>query len=157
MRQWLKYVGWIHVVMATVSAQSSELVPNRYAPIAKRNAFRLEPPPKSTGATVQTNTLPGLTLAGVAQLGSDKFALFTREHSPADLSYVLRMGQREDDLEVLSIDVKAGIASVRQGGVERVLSLNTQRQQRTPPETELAEQPLFERHFQPGEPRPDGV
>lgn len=158
MKQWFKHAAWIlaQVVIANLPAQASEIAPNPYAIIAERNVFRLTPsPPESTGATVQTAALAGLTLTGVAQIGADKFALLTKAHGQATLCYVLRIGQHEDDLEVLSIDVKAGIASVRLSGVEGILSLAAQR--RTEPQIESAEENIFERRFQFGEPRPDGV
>jgi hypothetical protein len=103
---------------------------NPYSAIASRNAFALKPPVVATN----TPTTPVIAPAGIELQGIHtilgkaqvflKIKLPPRPPKPAeDQSVVLEAGQREGDVEVISIDPAAGVVRLRNRGDELALNM----------------------------------
>jgi len=99
---------------------------NPYRHIVDRNVFGLRepvpvpepvPPPKPEDGEE-------LLLTGVVDFRLGRWALVTRtERGKPARSYTLSVGEREDNLQLLDIDAKAGTVRLRHGSAEVVLSL----------------------------------
>src|SRR5476651_1796485 len=81
---------------------------NPYLAIVGHNSFGLVPPASSI---IQDSKAPPpeITLNGIMTIFGDKRALFkVRVQSGEEKSCMLSEGQRDGDMELLSVDVKAG-------------------------------------------------
>jgi hypothetical protein len=103
---------------------------NPYSAIASRNAFALKPPVVVTN----TPTTPVVAPAGIELQGINtilgKAQVFLKIKLPArppkppeDQSVVLEAGQREGDVEVISIDAAAGVVRLKNRGDEMALNM----------------------------------
>jgi hypothetical protein len=131
---------------------------NPYSAIANRNAFALKPPVVVTNAPTTPEVAPaGIELQGITTiLGKPQVFLKIKQPprppKPAeDLSVVLEAGDREGDVQVISIDAAAGIVRLENRGAQ--LALNMKDNAATPTAAPLAAPPV------PGLalPRPAGV
>lgn len=114
-----------------VSSQNTDVNESPYQSIIKRNAFGLKPPPPPAPAPEPTPqvTPSALKLTGITTLGGGKRAMFVLQepNKPQLISDLVREGERDSiitNLEVLSIDERAGVVRVKYGGKE--LALNFQ-------------------------------
>ena len=100
---------------------------NPYLPIVDRNVFGLrqpcptppEPKPPIAGDNAE------LMLTGVVDFRLGRWALVTRtERGKTPRGYTLAVGERQDNLELLDIDIDAGTVRLRHDAAEVVLSFN---------------------------------
>jgi len=109
---------------AAVSAVTPEPLATPYEGIVDRNAFGLKPPPAPPDPEAAKPPPVKITLTGITTILGNKRALMktppppgkTGEPSKGDQSYILTIGQREGDIEVLDIDEKAGSVKVNNAG-----------------------------------------
>lgn len=100
-----------------------------YAAIAGRNSFALKPPAPPAAVVTPVTPPSGIELQGISTiLGRPqvllKIKVPPRPPEPAkDKSVVLDIGQREGDVEVLSIDNVAGIVSLKNQGSPLTLNM----------------------------------
>jgi hypothetical protein len=113
--------GTVALCMATaVLAIESEGTP--YKDIAGRNVFGLKPIPPAPGPEANLPPPPKITLTGIFTILGNKRAMMKVAPparpgvKPEEQSYVLAVGQRDGDIEVLDIDEKAGIVKVNNYG-----------------------------------------
>jgi hypothetical protein len=101
---------------------------NPYALIVARNVFGLNPPPPPGPAT-PFEPPPKITPNGIMTVFGEAQVLFKVEASakrgqPAKEDYyILSEGQRQDDIEVVKIDNKAGMVTFNNHGVVQQLAL----------------------------------
>jgi hypothetical protein len=103
---------------------------NPYSPIVGRNVFALKPPtPVNNTPVAPVIAAPGIELQGITTiLGRPqvllKIKLPPRPPEPAkDQSFVLDVGQREGDVEVLSIDMASGTVQLKNQGNDLALNM----------------------------------
>ncbi len=101
---------------------------NPYYPIVERNVFGLKDPPPPPEPKQEGPPPPKITLTGITDVLGRKLALLEWQEPPAagqpakkNFS-TLTEGQREGKIEVLEIDIKAGIVKVNNYGVTNTLS-----------------------------------
>jgi hypothetical protein len=111
-----------------VPAESSD---NPYQSIIDRNVFSLKPPPPPPDpAEANKPQVLKITLTGITTIFGDKRVLMKTAPPPGkpgegpktDQSYILTVGQREGDIEVIDIDEKAGSVKVNNGGTVQTLT-----------------------------------
>ena len=102
---------------------------NQYQEIVDRNLFGLKPPPSAESQAPPKPEMPKLTLTGITTILGNKRALLKTAPKPGkqgeaakEESYILAEGQRDGDIEVISIDEKAGIVRLTYGGDPVTLS-----------------------------------
>ena len=102
---------------------------NPYHPIVERNIFGLkDPPPPPPPEEPKGPPPPKITLTGITDVLGRKLALLEWQEPPGPGQPLkknfatLTEGQREGKIEVLEIDVKAGIVKVNNHGVADTLS-----------------------------------
>lgn len=106
-------------------------VTNRYEKvISTRNVFALqEPRPAEPTTSKPVVPLTTVTFQGVTTILNYRQALLTlsttdnRERSTKAISVVLREGEREGEVEVLKIDERHGLATIRNHGIIQTLAL----------------------------------
>ena len=113
--------------VAAADQPKTNLLKN-YQRITTLNPFDLvrliPPPPTAAPGAVSTKAPPDVRLSGIAASASERRAFFVRNERSKSVQYFsLAEGQRNDDIELLAIDVSAEIASVRCGSTEFKLSL----------------------------------
>ena len=114
------------------NAVTSEPQDNPYQSIADRNVFSLKPPAPPPDPEVAKPPPVKITLTGITTILGNKRALMKSPAPPGkpgepakpELSYILTVGQREGDVEVLDIDEVGGNVKVRNGGVEVTLNID---------------------------------
>jgi hypothetical protein len=96
---------------------------NPYQGIVDRNVFGLKPLPPPGKPEEKKVDLPPITLTGITTILGNKRALMNVQ-SPGKppKPLILAEGQREDEIEVLEIDEKAGSVKISQSGT--VIPLN---------------------------------
>lgn len=112
------------LVIGTGSARTDtpDAAPNPYQAISERNVFHLNPPPPPPAPPETKAPTPKIFLTGITTLGGSKRALLKTlpqgkpGEAPKERSYMLTEGERQDDLEVLSIDERGGIVRVTYAG-----------------------------------------
>jgi hypothetical protein len=96
---------------------------NPYQAIVTRNVFGLKDPPAPAPAVEQKKPVPKLTLTGITTLGKTR-ALMTAPPAPPKpgelpkglQSFILGVGERDGEVEVVSIDPALGKVTVKLGG-----------------------------------------
>jgi hypothetical protein len=108
---------------AAASAVTSQPSGSPYQGIVERNVFGLKPPPPPPDPEANKPPPPKITLQGFTTFGGIKRALLKAQMPPkpgeppkAEQGFVLAEGQRDGDIEVLEIDVKAGTVKVNDFG-----------------------------------------
>jgi hypothetical protein len=112
---------------------------NPYATIVARNVFDLEPIPTNDPDAQQPGPVVTITPNGIMKLFGNLQVLFKTKTTPApgtrarpgvgagqgdnEQSYILAQGQRQDDIEVLKIDEKAGVITFSNHGIKQELPL----------------------------------
>jgi hypothetical protein len=126
----------------TLRAASSQ---NPYGGIVQRNVFDVKPPaPIPLVEAPPTPQMPDIWLNGLTDiLGKKQVMMKVRFPSkpPKEESYILTEGQREGDIEILAIDVKAGTVKVKIFDQIRELSLevNGVKPANAPPDAAIAQ------------------
>jgi hypothetical protein len=116
------------LLAADARALVTEAPGSPYHGIADRNVFNLKPPGDPASAQSQAPPPPKLTLTGITTIFGNKRALMkmpvpAKPPEPArDESYILTEGQRDGEIEVLSIDDKACSVRVKNHGVVQELT-----------------------------------
>lgn len=104
---------------------------NPYTDIAQRNVFALKPPPPPPPPSDANQPHPPskITLQGITSI-LGRWQVLGRAQSPArppepakETSFILSEGQREGDIEVVSIEYKTGTVKVINGGSEQILTM----------------------------------
>jgi hypothetical protein len=103
---------------------------NPYAPVVARNIFGLNPPTTvDPNAAADATPPPKITPNGIMSIFGQLQVLF-KVASPAkpgkpaaDDDYILSEGQRQDDIEVVKIDEKAGVVTFNNHGQTQELPL----------------------------------
>src|SRR6267142_446605 len=102
---------------ANVRADDVVLPGNPYALVVARNIFGLNPPKPVDPSATDATPPPKITLNGITDILGQMQALFkvagtAKPGKPAgDDSYILSEGQRQDEIEVVKIDEKAGVVT----------------------------------------------
>jgi hypothetical protein len=115
------------VLSAGVRAVTPDLGGNPYRGIVERNVFSLKDPPPPPKLAPPAAPPVKITLTGITTILGNKRALMraqipARPPEPAkEESYMLAEGQRDGDIEVLTIDEKAGTVKVSNHGVPETL------------------------------------
>jgi hypothetical protein len=110
-------------VLGTLQVDSAVVLDNPYEAIVVRNTFGLEPMPTNAPADVQSDDPPPkITPNGLMSIFGQSQVLFKvaapaeAGQPPGDKSYVMSVGDRKDDIEVIMIDEKAGIITFNNHG-----------------------------------------
>jgi hypothetical protein len=109
-------------VVAT--ARTSEGAGDPYQAIVERNVFGLKPPPPPPDPEANKPPLPKITLTGITTVLGSKRALMKLPPTPAkpgepaktEQGFILAVGERQGEVEVLEIDEIAGSVKVNYGG-----------------------------------------
>lgn len=111
-----------------VLCASTVLADSRYSPIVERNVFGLKPMPPPPDTSKANEPPPSnITLTGIITLGGKRALMTTpptggKPGVPATPeSYILREGERQGAIEVLSIDEVNFVVKVRNAGQEQTL------------------------------------
>jgi len=114
--------------IAADTADTADHPENPYQGIVDRNVFALKPPPPPPDPDSIKPPTPEFFLTGITTIFGPKRALFRTSPKPArgapppgkdkekEESYMLAEGQREGEVEVVSIDEVAGMVKVSYGG-----------------------------------------
>jgi hypothetical protein len=115
------------LLSAAAKAVTSEGTPNQpYSAIVERNVFNLHapPPPLNPADLIKKQPPPKITLTGITTILGKKNTFLTtpptKPGSPPD-SVMLAEGQAQNDIEVKSIDEKAGVVQVVNHGEPQTL------------------------------------
>jgi hypothetical protein len=130
----MKRVGKIAIWLAaglvlSAGARADDVAPadNPYIPIVTRNIFGLNPP--DTNALLDVDPPPKITLKGIMSANGNSRALYTvagtgKPGQPSkDQSYILGVGQGQDDVEVVRINDKAGLVTFNNHGTVQEIPL----------------------------------
>jgi hypothetical protein len=99
---------------------------NRYDSIVERNVFNLHPapPPVNPADLIKRTPPPKITFTGITTILGKKLALLTfpvsKPNTPP-VSVMLAEGQAQDEIEVKSIDEKAGVVQIINHGEPQTL------------------------------------
>lgn len=135
MRHFGKALVWTLVGIATgtvVYGITPDLSANPFQNITLANVFRLQPPPAEPAPPVKPNPpLPPIALTGIRD-GYGKMQALIQvvlpavPPNPAKTTYLtLAQGERDGEIQVLKIDVKAGTVEVKLFGTVTNLCLNS--------------------------------
>ena len=117
---------------SAVRAQEAAAPANPYFTVVARNVFALVPipPPAPAEVAPPVDPPPKITPNGIMMLFGKVQVLFkaTPSKPPAgqpakDVSYVLGEGERQDEIEVIKIDGKAGLVTFNNHGTVQELAL----------------------------------
>jgi hypothetical protein len=120
------------LLAAGPASANNPLPDNPYATIAARNIFGLvAPPPPDDPAKDAEKNLPKITPTGIMSVFGQSQVLFkvaagaaTKARQPAkEEFYILRQGQRQDDIEVTKIDEKNSLVTFDNHGTTQELPL----------------------------------
>jgi hypothetical protein len=110
--------------IARASQASGSTSANPYQKIGEHNLFGLQPPPPVN--QVAGTPPPQIVLNGLTTVFGDKRALFKTlptADSPKEQSYILAEGQRTGEIEVLSVDMKAGTVTINNHGIVQLITI----------------------------------
>jgi hypothetical protein len=126
----LALAGGLTLLPATgVRADDTVLTGNPYAVVAVRNIFGLNPPAPVNATPVDATPPPKITPNGIMSIFGQLQVLFKvtpvgKAPKPGgDDAYILSEGQRQDDIEVVKINEKAGIVTFNNHGTVQELPL----------------------------------
>ena len=102
-------LGWCSAVAAAGVAAAEPPPPDHYAAIIQRNPFGLKPPTPPVGAAAASPVAippPPIALTGIAALADRRWACFNLGAKGGPARTVrLAVGQREGDLQLISVNV----------------------------------------------------
>lgn len=125
-------VGLLGVLVFAVGVRADDIVlpGDPYATVVARNIFGLNPPQPVITNPQDPNPPPKITPNGITDILGELQVLFKVASAPkpgspppADESYILSEGQRQDDIEVVKIDEKNGIVTFNNHGETQTLPL----------------------------------
>jgi len=102
-----------------------------YQGIVERNLFALKPPPAPPDPDANNKPQPSkITLTGITTILGNKRALMKTppptakpgEQAKTEQSYILAVGERQDEIEVIDIDEVAGTVKVKNAGIVETVS-----------------------------------
>ena len=102
-----------------------------YQKIIDRNAFRLNPPPPPVSTEPPKPPPPKISATGIASIFGRVVGLLKVMESaqpgvpPQEQSYILAVGERQGEVEVLAINEQAATIKVNNYGTEMLLTLKT--------------------------------
>ena len=123
------YLASAAMLGASASAVTAEPQGNPYQGIVERNVFALKPPPDPESLKPAAPPPPLIELQGISSMFGRQQVLFRTQKPakppkpPEKVSMVLSVGQRVDDIEVVSIDEQAGLVTFNNHGVVQPLNL----------------------------------
>src|SRR6266481_118309 len=111
----------VFLFAATAFANNTE---NPYQGIVDRNVFGLRPPPPPPSNEPPKPPIPAINLTGITTILGKKMAFMTvqlptkpgEQAKPGPTSFMLCEGERDGDIEVVSIDEVAGTVKVNDCG-----------------------------------------
>jgi len=105
-----------------------------YQAIVERNVFGLKPPPAPVAEAPPPAPPLKITLTGITTILGNKRALMSVAvpNKPPE-TYMLTEGQRQGEIEVLSIDERGGAVLVKNHGIEQTLDFKTDGAKAQPP------------------------
>ena len=125
------------LMLGTALRSLADAKVNPYQPIIERNAFGLKPPPPPTSDVPPPPPpvpLAKVTLTGITSLfgqASKRALLEIVENEPGKAAVprkpILREGEHDGSIEVISIDIEKNIVRIRNGGVETNLTFEVQK------------------------------
>jgi hypothetical protein len=116
-------LGCLQIARASQVAVPGAPAENPYLAVAGHNPFGLVSQPSPTVQDIKTPP-PEITLNGIMTIFGDKRALFkVRTQSGEEKSCILSEGQRDGDIELLSVDVKGGTITVNNHGVIQTIAI----------------------------------
>jgi hypothetical protein len=116
------------VLCSTAKATADDSSANPYQAIVERNVFGLKSPPPPPDPEANKPPPPKITLTGITTILGNKRALMKVMMPPKpgvkqeEQSFILAVGQRDGDIEVLEIDDAAGTVKVNDFGTITNLS-----------------------------------
>ena len=122
-------VGFHAALLDAADRPQKDLLPRDYQRIATLNPFNLSrrsAPHSISPETVSTHPPSDLRLSGITSTALKRLAYFVQNegtHNPR--SFALAEGQKNNDLELLAIDLPAESVKVRCGSAEFSLSLKS--------------------------------
>ncbi len=119
----------IFILIISLSARPAqsaapESQTNPYHTVVEHNVFGLKPSPMTTSQTGETP--PQIILNGIMTIFGDRRALFKTPATSTmfgpvkERSYMLAEGQRDGEIELLSVDMKAGAIKVNNHGSSKL-------------------------------------
>jgi hypothetical protein len=127
--KWL-CTGTLALSCSTILAVPPEAA-NRFQKIAERNVFALREPPEVQPTNIEAvASLPKVFLTGITTLGGYKRALLSVQYpaksgqAPKEEYLTLSEGQRDEGIEVLSVDENAKTVRVNNSGTEMSLDFD---------------------------------
>ena len=128
-RTWLAGLAAVAGLAGTTLLALGEIRSNPYQSIIDRNAFALKPPPPPPDPAASLPPPPppsNVKLTGITSMfgpSSKRAMLEILETGPGKLPKkpTLKEGEREGNVEVVSIDVEKGLVKILNNGVESVL------------------------------------
>ena len=122
--------GGLAVCIAANAVTTEDSSANPYQSIIDRNVFSLKPPPPPPDPSETTKpTALKITLTGITTILGNKRVLMKTApppgkpgETPKEQYYILTEGQREGEIEVVSIDEKAGSVKVKNAGTDQTLT-----------------------------------
>lgn len=133
---------WLLTGCVLAAAGSTYAIDNQESPyksIVVRNAFALRPPPQVEVKEEAPKDVPRITLTGMTDILGLKQVVLKAElparqgQTAKEQSYLLGVGDRQDGIEVVSIDETAGSVKLNVEGVEGSLTLDFQHNGPKPP------------------------
>jgi hypothetical protein len=125
----IRLVCWLNLLAlaATASSALADARSNPYEPIVERNPFGLKPPPPPpTNEPPPPPPAPAITvkLTGIISFLSGKKALLeiTEPGGKNVKKPIMLEGERQDAIEVISIDVEHNLVKIKNAGVETNLT-----------------------------------
>jgi hypothetical protein len=113
------------VLCAAAIGNATDSSDNPYQGIVDRNVFGLRPPPPPPSTDPVKPPLPPISLTGITTILGKKLAFMSVQVPPkpgeqgkgGPQSYMLGIGEREGDIEVIDIDEKGGTVKMSYTGV----------------------------------------
>jgi hypothetical protein len=111
-------------LLFAVSSFANTPAENPYQSIVDRNVFGLHPPPPPPSNEPPKPPIPAINLTGITTILGKKMAFMLiqlppkpgEQAKPGPSSFTLTEGERDGDIEVISIDEKAGTVKVSEFG-----------------------------------------
>jgi hypothetical protein len=124
-------VGGLTLDSANLQGESTIAGPadGPYAPIIARNVFALNPPLPASSNQRDSRALPNITLAGITTICGPAEALYqvaggSRDGKRGqDESYILKEGQEQDEVAVVTINVSEATVTFINHGVRQDITL----------------------------------
>jgi hypothetical protein len=134
-------IGLVGGLALNMAARADDVVlpGDPYATVVARNIFGLNPPPQQITNPQDANPPVKITPNGIMTIFGEVQVLFKVAGTPkpggsppADESYILSEGQRQDDIEVVKIDEKNSIVTFNNHGETQELPLVVTQPSSTP-------------------------